>query len=97
MQKIIGVTDLQRNFRSIFDDVAKDNSQYVLTRGSRPEAALIPYEDYVRLQRLEESDVLRRVDQMMTRLAERNVAYTEEEVEADVEAAVQAVRAEANR
>lgn len=97
MQKIIGVTDLQRNFRSVFDDVAKDNSQYVLTRGSRPEAALIPYEEYVRLQRLEESDVLRRVDRMMTRLAERNAGYTEEEVEADVEAAVQAVRAEADR
>lgn len=94
MQKIIGVTDLQRNFRSIFDDVARDNSQYVLTRGSRPEAALISYGEYVRLQRLQESDLYRRVDEMMIRLAERNATYTVEEVEADVEAAIQAVRAE---
>ena len=97
MQKTIGVTDLQRNFRSVFHEVAKDHSQYVLTRGSRPEAALIPYDEYVRLQRLQEGDVFRRVDEMMIRLAERNATYTVEEVEADVEAAVQAVRAEKDR
>ena len=97
MQKIIGVTDLQRNFRSVFDDVAKDNSQYVLTRGSRPEAALIPYDEYIRLQRLQEGDVFRRVDEMMIRLAERNATYTVEEVATDVEAAVQAVRVETDR
>ena len=39
MQKIVGVTELQRRFRAIFDEVA-DKTPYILTRGSRPEAAL---------------------------------------------------------
>ena len=42
MQKIIGVTELQRNFRAVFDEVARGHIPYILTRGSRPEAAIIP-------------------------------------------------------
>jgi len=84
MQKIIGVTDLQRRFRAVFDEVVKDHDTYVLTRSSRPEAVLIPYDEYVRYQQIQESDVLRRVDEMIVRLAERNAAYTTAEVTADV-------------
>jgi prevent-host-death family protein len=62
MHRIIGVTELQRRFRSVFDQVAKENIPYVLTRGSRPEAALISYEDFLRLQALREEGVLARFD-----------------------------------
>ncbi|MBK9093343.1 MAG: type II toxin-antitoxin system Phd/YefM family antitoxin [Anaerolineae bacterium] len=41
MHQIIGVTDLQRRFRTILDEVVKNHVPYVLTRGSRPEAAII--------------------------------------------------------
>lgn len=85
MEKIIGTTDLQRNFRAIFDEVAKEHIPYVLTRGSRPEAVLVPYSEYLRLQQLQEQDVLRRVDEMLTRLAEQNAAIDEDEVRADVD------------
>ena len=44
MQEITSVTELQRRFRSVFDDVAKKRVPYVLTRRGRPEAALISYE-----------------------------------------------------
>ena len=47
MQRIIGVTELQRRFRSVFDEVAKNHVPYVLTRGSRPEAVLIPYQEFL--------------------------------------------------
>jgi prevent-host-death family protein len=87
MQKIIGVTELQRRFRSIFDEVAKEHVPYVLTRGSRPEAALIPYEEYLRFQALREQDVLARFDQLVARMAAQTVAVSEEEVAADVVAA----------
>ena len=87
MQKIIGVTELQRRFRSVFDEVANENVPYVLTRGSRPEAALISYEDYLRLQALQEEEILARFDALTTRLAERNAPYGDDEVEADIEAA----------
>ena len=88
MQRIIGVTELQRRFRSVFDEVAKGNVPYVLTRGSRPEAALIPYEEFLQFQALKEQDVLDRFDRLVARMAEQNAAASEEEVAADVAAAL---------
>jgi prevent-host-death family protein len=87
MQRIIGVTELQRRFRSVFDRVAKENVPYVLTRGSRPEAALISYEEFLRFQALQEQDVLARFDQLVARMAAQNESIGEEEVAADVAAA----------
>ena len=87
MYRIIGVTELQRRFRSVFDRVAKENVPYVLTRGSRPEAALISYEEFLRFQALQEQDVLARFDQLVARMAAQNAVVGEEEVAADVAAA----------
>ena len=92
MQRIIGVTELQRRFRSVFDKVAKEHVSYVLTRGSRPEAALIAYEEFLRFQALREQDLLARFDQLVARMAEQQAAVSEEEVAADVAVA----RAELN-
>lgn len=94
MQKIIGTTDLQRNFRAVLDEVVQDLVPYVLTRGSRPEAVLVPYADYLRYQQLQERDLLRRVDALLTRLAEQNAAFDESEVAADVAEALAEARAE---
>ncbi len=87
MDKIIGVTELQKRFRSVFDDVAKRGIPYILTRGSRPEAVLIPYEEYVRFKEIQESEVLERFDRLSERMAMQNAQFSEEEVEADVRAA----------
>ena len=87
MQRIIGVTELQRRFRSVFDEVARERIPYVLTRGSRPEAALIPYEEFLRFQALREQDLLARFDQLMARMAEQHEAVSDEELAADVIAA----------
>ena len=38
MDRIIGVTELQRRLRSVLDEVTTKHVSYVLTRGSRPEA-----------------------------------------------------------
>ncbi len=86
-QRIVGVTELQRRFRKFFDQVSKQNTPIILTRGSRPEAALIPYEDYLRLQEMKESDVLARFDQVRDRLGKLNAEYSEEEIVADIKAA----------
>ncbi|HLE72629.1 MAG TPA: type II toxin-antitoxin system Phd/YefM family antitoxin [Anaerolineales bacterium] len=87
MQKIIGVTELQRRFRSVFDEVVRKRTSVVLTRGSRPEAVLIPYQEYLRFQEIQESEVLARFDQVWDRLAELNAAYSDEEIAADIEKA----------
>ena len=88
MERIIGVTELQRRFRSVFDQVSEENVAYVLTRGSRPEAALISYEEYLRFQALQERDVMARFDQLVARMAEQNAAADESEVAADIDAAL---------
>jgi len=89
MQKIIGVTELQRKFRQFFEDVVRKGTLLVLTRGSRPEAVLIPYEDYLRFQQMQESEVLARFDKVWNRLAEVNAAFSEDELAADIRAARQ--------
>ena len=83
--RIVGVTELQRRFRKFFDQVAKKNTPIVLTRGSRPEAALISYEDYLRFQEMKASEVLARLDQVWDRLGELNAAYSQEEISGDIE------------
>jgi prevent-host-death family protein len=92
MLKTVGVTELQRQLRSILDEVVGGNTPYILTRDSKPEAVIVSYDAFMRLQALQEQDVLRRVDDMIRRLAESNAEYDEAYVAAEVEAAVQEVR-----
>lgn len=92
MQKIIGVTELQRNFRAVFDEVARDNMPYVLTRGSRPEAAIISYNEFTQFLAWQEQAVLAEFDKAMQRMAERNANYSDDEIAADVEQAIAEVR-----
>jgi prevent-host-death family protein len=93
MNKIIGVTELQRNFRTIFDEVVRRRVPYVLTRGSRPEAVLIPYEQYLKFVQADEAGILDRIDRALARMAALNADYADEEIEADLRAATQTVRA----
>jgi len=92
MNKIIGVTDLQRRFRKTFDEVAEEHIPYVLTRGSRPEAVLIPYEQYLRLLRADEEGILKRFDELLARMSAANDLFSGEEIAKDVAAAVRDVR-----
>ena len=87
MQRIIGVTELQRKFRPLFESVVRKGTSLILTRGSRPEAVLIPYEDYLRYQQLQESEVLARFDKVWDRLAKLNAEFSEEEIAADIKEA----------
>jgi len=89
VQQIIGVTELQRKFRSFFEDVVNKRIPLILTRGSRPEAVLIPYEDYLRFQQMQESEVLARFDKVWNRLAELNTTVGDVELAADIKAARQ--------
>jgi len=75
MDKIIGVTELQRKFHSIFEEIAKRRVPYILTRGSRPEAVIIPYEQYLKFVQADESGVVNRIDRALARMAEFNARY----------------------
>lgn len=75
MHRIIGLTELQRRFRAIFDEVSHRHVPYVLTRGSCPKAALIPCENFLRFQEMQENEVLVRFDRLLTRMTAQNAAY----------------------
>lgn len=92
MDKIIGVTDLQRRFRKTFDEVAEEHVPYVLTRGSRPEAVLIPYDQYLRFVRADEEGILKRFDELLARMSAANSRFSKTEAVRDVEAAIRNVR-----
>jgi prevent-host-death family protein len=92
MNKIIGVTELQRKFRSVFDEVVKKQTPYILTRGSRPEAVLIPYDQFLKYAQTDEAGVVERFNKMLAQLAAANALYTDDEVEADLREATQTLR-----
>jgi len=87
MQKIIGVTEMQRRFRAVFDEVSREHTPYVLIRGSKPEVAMIPYEEYLRFSAWKEKEVLSRFDELVARMAEKNAAVRDEDLEEDIEIA----------
>jgi len=47
MSKIIGVTEARARLKAILDEVVKKKQSFILMRGSRPEAVVIPYEEYM--------------------------------------------------
>jgi prevent-host-death family protein len=87
MQSIVGVTELQRKFKRFFDEVVNRQTPIILTRGSRPEAVLVPYAEYQRFQELRESEVLARFDQVWARLAALNAGFSDAEIAADIDQA----------
>lgn len=68
----------------MLDDVVHKHTPCILTRGSRPEAVLIPYEQYLKYVRADEAGVLKRMDGALAYLAQVNARYSDEEIEADL-------------
>ena len=92
MDRIIGVTELQRKFSAIFNEVARQRTPYILTRGSRPEVVMIPYEQYLKYVQMDEKGVVERLDRALAYMAEVNAQYSDEQVEADLIEATRAAR-----
>jgi prevent-host-death family protein len=84
MSKTITVTDLEKSLRTVLDSVVKEHVQYVLTSDSQPEAALVPYDEFLRLQQLKEKGVLERFDKAQELMARLNANFSDEEVARDV-------------
>ena len=83
------MTELRRKFRAFFEEVVRKRTLLVLTRSSRPEAVLIPYEDYLRFRQMQEREVLAQFDKVWDRLAQVHASYSEEELAADIKRARQ--------
>lgn len=87
MHKTIRVPDLERSFRTVLEEVKREHVPYILTEDSQPEAVLVPYGEFLKLQKFQEEKVLARFDELWARMADQNAGYEEEEVSADLAAA----------
>lgn len=92
MNQITGVTELQRNFKRMFDHVAKKKTALVLTRKSRPEAVMLPYDEYLRLVQWRESEIVARFERIAAKMREANARFNDAEIEADLTQASREMR-----
>ena len=86
MHATIDVEELQHRLHTVLNDVSQKHIPYILTGEDHPQAALIPYEDFLRFQTLQEKEVLAHFDRLVARMAVQNAAYDEEEVATDLTA-----------
>ena len=93
MNRIIGVAELQKMFRAVFDEVVHNHTTFILTRGSRPEAVLMPYDQYLKFAQADEAGVIKRFDELLKQMAAVNAQYTDEEALADLKEASRDVHA----
>ena len=80
------------HFWPIFDEVAKENVPYVLMRGSKPEAALISYEAFLEFTAYQQKQAAERFEALAAEVERLNAEYSDEEVEDDIQAAIDEVR-----
>jgi prevent-host-death family protein len=87
MKKTVAVAELGERFRAVLDEITEDHLPYVVTRGQKPEAVLVPYDEFQRLLKNSDDAVLRRFDEVRARIRERTASFNEQEVADDVAAA----------
>lgn len=87
MHKTIRVPDLEQSFRTVFEEVKREHTPYVVTEDSRPEAVLVPYDDFLKFQKFQEEKVLAHFDEAWARLGRLNGDRTDQEIEEDIAAA----------
>jgi prevent-host-death family protein len=87
MQRTIPATELEHNVRSILREVAESHISCVVTERDEPEAVLVPYDEYLRFQRLQRDGVWERIERLQARMMERDSEWTDDEIAADVEEA----------
>ena len=85
MSKTIAISELEMRLRAVLDSVIQEHIPYVLTHGSYPAAALVPYDDYLRFQQLQEKGILERFDRTQELMARLNADFSDEEVARDVD------------
>lgn len=62
MSKVIGVTEARSKLRAIIDEVTRSKEAYILARGSKPEAVIMSYDEYVANQESKQESWNRRFD-----------------------------------
>lgn len=91
MDKALEIPQLPQAIENALIEVASTHMPYILTRNNHPAVVMIAYEDYLKL--LSREDIWTRFEKTWAELGELNAGYSEAEIEADLQAATQEVRA----
>lgn len=52
MPKTVSVSDIQKNYRKVFDDAKKTKEPVIVLSNNKPDVAIIGYEDFENLRRV---------------------------------------------
>jgi prevent-host-death family protein len=90
IDKTIEAEELQKDLARVLEEITTTHAPYIITRNGRPAVVMLAYEDYVKL--LSREEILAQFNQTWAEIGERNLQYSEEEVEADLEQATRELR-----
>lgn len=82
--QMVSVTDVQRNFKYILDNLVSQNPTLIL-RDSVAKAVLLSFEEYKRLINLEKDILKMKVLANMDQLHKKNKNFSDEEIDRDIE------------
>lgn len=82
--QMVSVTDVQRNFKYILDNLVSQNPTLIL-RDSVAEAVLLSFEEYKRLANLEKDILKMKVLANIDQLHEKNKNFSDEEIDRNIE------------
>jgi len=81
---MVSVTDVQRNFKNILDNLVPKNPTLVI-RDSTPRAVILSFEEYKRLTQLEREALKKEISMVMDVLSKKNAKFSDEEINRDIE------------
>lgn len=82
--QMVSVTDIQRNFKHILDNLVSKNPTIIL-RDSVAEAVILSFEEYKRLANLEKDILKMKVLENLDYMHEKNKDISSEEIDRDIE------------
>lgn len=85
--KIIGITQFQRNIKKNIDTMLESGNSLILTRDSKPEAVISSFKEYQRLKQAEEQLKREQFGKLVDSIRTRNKNIPEEELERDIKMA----------
>lgn len=80
---MVSVTDIQRNFKYILDNLVPKNPTLIL-RDSVAEAVLLSFEEYKRLANLEKKLLKQKILSTLDELHEKNKKFSDAEIDRDI-------------
>ncbi|MCL5024102.1 MAG: type II toxin-antitoxin system Phd/YefM family antitoxin [Nitrospirae bacterium] len=87
MTKELNALKIRQSLGEILEEVYYKGEEFIIKRGRKPMAVLIPIDEFDSLKRQREKDM-----QVLSRIRGKTKAASAKEIEKDVEEAVKAVR-----